>query len=145
MPVPVWVLLGFAGWTLLLLFSTVGVYRWSRILTGRSHLSAWRADEPQGDEWYRRAVRAHLNCLETLPVYTAIVVALLTAHVSSPLVNGLAITFLVARVCQSSVHLLLQQTDIVAGVRFTFFFIQAVCMIAMGVIAGMAAPSWPAL
>lgn len=32
MPIPVWVLLGFAGWTLLLLFSTVGVYRWSRLL-----------------------------------------------------------------------------------------------------------------
>lgn len=52
---------------------------------------------------------------------------------------------LVARVCQSSVHLLLQQTDIVAGVRFTFFFIQAVCMIAMGVIVAISAPSWPGL
>ena len=32
MPIPVWVLLGFAAWTLLILFATVGVYRWSRIL-----------------------------------------------------------------------------------------------------------------
>jgi hypothetical protein len=29
MPIPVWVLLGFAAWTLLILFTTVGVYRWS--------------------------------------------------------------------------------------------------------------------
>ena len=35
MTVPLWMLLGFAAWTVLLLLSTVGVYRWSRILTGR--------------------------------------------------------------------------------------------------------------
>lgn len=35
MTIPIWVLLGFAGWTLLTLFGTVGVYRWSHILTGR--------------------------------------------------------------------------------------------------------------
>ena len=58
MPIPVWVLLGFATWTLLILFATVGVYRWSRILTGRTAIATWRADEQQGSEWYRRAMRA---------------------------------------------------------------------------------------
>ena len=48
MIIPVWVLLGFAAWTLLILFSTVGVYRWSRILTGRTGIAQWRADEQQG-------------------------------------------------------------------------------------------------
>ena len=67
MPIPVWVLLGFAAWTLLILFATVGVYRWSRILTGRTAIATWRADEQQGSEWYRRAVRAHMNCVENLP------------------------------------------------------------------------------
>ncbi len=67
MPIPVWVLLGFAAWTLLLLFATVGVYRWSRILTGRTAIATWRADESQGSEWYRRAMRAHMNCIENLP------------------------------------------------------------------------------
>jgi hypothetical protein len=47
MPIQVWVLLGFADWTLLILFATVGVYRWSRILTGRAAIAAWRADEQQ--------------------------------------------------------------------------------------------------
>jgi MAPEG family len=79
MPITLWVLLGFAAWTLLLLFATVGVYRWTRILTGRATIAAWRVDEPQGSEWYRRAVRAHMNCVENLPIYTAIVVAL-TCH-----------------------------------------------------------------
>lgn len=42
MPIPVWVLLGFAAWTLLILFATVEVYRWSRILTGRTAIASWR-------------------------------------------------------------------------------------------------------
>ena len=58
MTIPVWVLLGFAAWTLLTLFMTIGVYRWTRILTGRASIAEWRADEVQSSEWYRRAVRA---------------------------------------------------------------------------------------
>jgi uncharacterized MAPEG superfamily protein len=136
MIIPVWVLLGFAAWTLLILFSTVGVYRWTRILTGRTGIAQWRADEQQGSEWYRRAIRAHMNCVENLPVYTAIVVALLATGVSSPLLDRLAMTVIVARICQSLIHLLLEQTNIVAAVRFVFYFAQVVSIIAMlGVIA----------
>lgn len=132
MPIPVWVLLGFAAWTLLILFTTVGVYRWGRILTGHAEIADWRGDERQGSEWYRRAIRAHLNCVENLPVYTAIVVALLAARVTSPVLDGLAMTILIARICQSSVHLLVEQTNTVAAVRFTFFLVQVISMIAMG-------------
>jgi uncharacterized MAPEG superfamily protein len=139
MPIPVWVLLGFAAWTLLILFATVGVYRWSRILTGRTAIATWRADEQQGSEWYRRAIRAHMNCVENLPVYTAIVVVLLAAHVASPIVDGLAITMLVARICQSAIHLLLEQTNMVAGIRFAFFFVQVISMIAMGILVAISA------
>ena len=39
---PVWVLLGFAAWTLLTLFTTIGVYRWTRILTGRASIRCSR-------------------------------------------------------------------------------------------------------
>ncbi len=73
MTVPQWALLGFAVWTLLVLFGTVGVYRWSRILTGRVGISEWQADQPQGSEWYQRAMRAHMNCVENLPVFAALV------------------------------------------------------------------------
>jgi uncharacterized MAPEG superfamily protein len=139
MPIPVWVLLGFAAWTLLILFATVGVYRWTRILTGRTAIAVWRADEAQGSEWYRRAMRAHMNCVENLPIYTALVVVQLSAHISSPILDALALTILLARVCQSTTHLLFEQTNIVAGVRFGFYFVQALCMIAMGVLIAMSA------
>ena len=76
MTTPVWMLLGFAGWTVLLLLGTVGVYRWSRILTGTVPIRSFRADPIEGAEWYRRALRAHANCIENLPVFGGIVFAL---------------------------------------------------------------------
>jgi len=139
MTIPLWVLLGFAAWTLLTLFTTVGVYRWTRILTGRVAIAEWRADEPQGSEWYRRAVRAHMNCVENLPVYTALVVVLLAIHADTPVLDALAIIILVARIFQTVIHISLEQTNTVAALRFAFFFIQVLCMIAMGVIAAFLA------
>jgi uncharacterized membrane protein YecN with MAPEG domain len=139
MPIPVWVLLGFAAWTLLILIATVGVYRWSRILTRRTAIGFWRADEPQGDDWYRRAMRAHMNCVENLPVYAALVVCLLAAKAAGFALDALAIVVLAARICQSLVHILLEQTDLVAGVRFTFYFLQVLAMFAMGALLAISA------
>jgi uncharacterized MAPEG superfamily protein len=134
MSIPVWVLLAFAAWTVLTLSTTVGWYRWSRILTGRTEIKEFRADEPQGSDWYRRAIRAHANCLENLPVYTAIVVAMIATGVQSGTLDVLAVVMLVARICQTVVHIALTPTNVAAAIRFGFFFIQLVSMISMGVI-----------
>jgi len=134
MTLPVWILLAFAGWTLLTLLATIGIYRWSRILTGRAAISAWDPTESQGSDWYRRAMRAHMNCVENLPVYGAIVVAMMASDAAGPLLDGLAVAFIVARVCQTVVHVATRTTDLTAAIRFGFFFAQIVCMTAMGVI-----------
>jgi len=127
MTVPVWMLLGFATWTLLLLLVTVGVYRWSRIFTGRVAIRNFPADAAGGEDWYRRATRAHANCIENLPVFGAIVFALHVANVAGALVDALAVTVLVARVFQSLTHVLFVHTDTVASWRFTFYFVQFIC------------------
>ena len=132
--IPVWVLLGFAAWTVLTLLTTIGWYRWSRILTGRAEIKDFRADEPQGSDWYRRAMRAHANCLENLSLYTAVVVAMMATGIRSVALDRLAIVLLAARVCQTIVHISLRPTNFAAIVRFVFFFIQLMCMVAMGVI-----------
>jgi len=137
MSIPVWTLLGFALWTLLSLIASVGVYRWSRILTGRATLSEWRADVPQGDEWYQRAMRAHKNCLENLPPYTAIVVALIASGTTGFAVDVLAVTILVARMCHTVVHIAVEQTELVSGIRFTFFLVQVLAMLALGALAAV--------
>jgi uncharacterized MAPEG superfamily protein len=134
MNIPVLVLLGFAAWTLLTLFATIGIYRWSRILTGRATVAEWRADLPQGSDWYQRAMRAHANCVENLPLYTAIVVALVATGLQSSMVDRLAVVMLTARIVQTTIHIALPPTNTAAGLRFAFFLIQAVSMIAMGAI-----------
>lgn len=137
MSIPVWVLLGFAAWTILTLLTTVGVYRWSRVLTGRAEIAEWRADEPQGSPWYRRAMRAHANCVENLPVYGAIVVAIVATGVHAPFLDRCALGLLGARVCQTLVHVFPEPTNFVATVRFVFYFAQLVAMIAMGVYVAL--------
>ena len=139
MTVPQWALLGFAVWTLLVLLGTIGVYRWSRILTGRVPIAEWRADLPQGSEWYRRAMRAHMNCVENLPVFAAIVFCVTAAGAEGPLVDGLALGVLAARICQTSVHLAFTPTNMMAAARFAFFFVQVLCMLALAAVAASAA------
>ena len=129
MTTPVWALLGFAAWTLVLLLATVGVYRWSLILTGRVPIRNFRADQIEGSDWYRRAMRAHANCIENLPVFGAIVFALYVGDVSGDLVNKLAVAVLIARVAQSLVHVCLVPSNTVASIRFAFFFVQIVAFL----------------
>jgi uncharacterized MAPEG superfamily protein len=134
MNIPVLVLLGFAAWTLLTLFASIGVYRWSRILTGCASIAEWRADLPQGSDWYQRAMRAHMNCVENLPVYAAIVVALMGTGLQSPAIDRLAMTLLAARIGQTVTHIGLPPTNAATSLRFALFFIQVVSMLAMGVV-----------
>ena len=126
MTVPIWALLGFAAWTVLLLLLTVGMYRWSRILTGRVPIREFQADQVEGEEWYRRSMRAHANCIENLPVFGAIVLAIYVSGIGGPAVNYLSIGILLTRILQSLVHVCLVQTNTVVAVRFAFFFVQLV-------------------
>ena len=140
MTVPVWMLLGFATWTALLLLFTVGIYRWSRIFAGRVAIRNFPADAAGGEEWYRRATRAHANCIENLPVFGAIVFALYVGKVTGTLVDALSVTVLVARIFQSVVHVCFVHTNTIASLRFTFFFVQFLCFLCLiGIIVAKAA------
>jgi uncharacterized MAPEG superfamily protein len=131
MTTPMWMLLGFATWTVVLLTATVGVYRWIEILLGRKRIGAFRSDQVEGDDWYRRSMRAHANCIENLPVFGAIVLALYASGVSGPAVDRLCVAVLGARVVQSMVHVSHAQTDAFVSVRFTFFCVQLVAFLAL--------------
>jgi hypothetical protein len=102
MTVPRWALLGFAVWTLLVLFGTVGFYRWSRVLTGRVRISEWQADLPQGSEWYQHAMRAHMNCVVNLPVFPAIVLCATAAGADNRFLDLLAGVILVSLISHAT-------------------------------------------
>jgi uncharacterized MAPEG superfamily protein len=132
-------MLGFAGWTLAVLTFSIGVYRWSRIFTGRAKIAGWRADATEGSEWYQRATRAHMNCIENLPVYSAVAVAAALAGVGGRELDALALVFLPARIGQSLVHITRPQTETVAALRFGLYFLQVVCVVWMGVLVALRA------
>lgn len=137
MSTPVWALLVFAGWTLLTLLGTVGLYRWSRILTGRAGLADFPADDARGSDWYRRAMRAHANCVENLPVFGAIVVAILASGASGRTLDVLSLGVVAGRVGQTLIHVSVPQTNAAVGVRFAFFFAQLLAMGAMGALVAL--------
>ena len=84
-------------------------------------------------------MRAHANCVENLPVYAAVVVVINAAGIASPFIDLLARVFSAARVAQTSIHVLLEETPAAVGVRFGFFAVQLVCMIWMWIHAAVAA------
>jgi uncharacterized MAPEG superfamily protein len=138
MTVALWVLLAFAFWTVLTLLVGVGLVRWRLILTGRSHLNEFPADVPHGSPRYRRAMRAHANCIENLPVYGAVAVTAALAGMRGGLLDTLPPVFLSARVLQTLTHIACPETSAAVGVRFAFFFVQLACVIAMGVVIASA-------
>lgn len=139
MALSLWMLLAFAGWTLIVLLAGIGVRRWSLILTGRAALTDFPADTPHGTTAYRRAVRAHANCVENLPVFAVMVLIPTVTGLKVPYLDVLAVVTMGGRIAQSLVHLLLPETNATVGWRFTFFLVQVLAMIAMGVMIVRAA------
>jgi uncharacterized MAPEG superfamily protein len=131
MTTPLWVLWAFAVWTLAVLMVGVGIRRWTLILTGRAQLTDFPADVPHGSTAYRRAMRAHANCVENLPVFGAVALTAYAAQVTTPALDTLAVAVLVARIAQTLIHLLLVETNTTVLIRFIFFLIQVVAMLWM--------------
>lgn len=98
------VLLLFVAWTIVMAFGYVG-YRIALVLSFKERANAWTrgAVEHQDPAWVTRFHHAHLNCLETLPLYAGLV---LVAYTQGQLgvIDGLAYVFLGARVAQSVIH-----------------------------------------
>ena len=134
MSIPVWTLLAFAVWSMLVLILTVGIYRWGLIFAGRVQVAEFRADQVEGSDRYRRAMRAHLNCLENLPIFGAIVLVIVVSGARSSALDVLALTFMGARILQTVIHVSREQTNLLAYLRFGFFLAQLVCMLWMTVL-----------
>lgn len=139
MTLSLWMLLGFAGWTLLVLLVGVGIMRWLLIFKGEAELVSFPGGVVHGSPAYRRATRAHANCVENLPVFAAIVLVASAAHLDPPRMGQLAVTVLATRILQTSIHMLLPESNASIAARFTSYLVQVMAMIAMTVLIVMAA------
>lgn len=122
-------LLFFVVWTILLLLSVGGVRVW-QIARGEKKPSEFPGDVPHGGDAYRRLNRAHLNCVENLPLFAAVVLAAAVLGVDNGWLDRLAVVSVVARVGQSTTHIV-SGSDRAVQVRFGFFGIQVVCLLTM--------------
>ncbi len=98
-------LVGFAGWTLVLALIMVSF----RIVNSFGGAKiALNQFSPAGDDlpgFGRRITRAHLNCIETLPVFAALVAAAGFSNQWS-VMEGTVMYVLYARLGQSVVHMI---------------------------------------
>jgi uncharacterized MAPEG superfamily protein len=118
--------LGYAGWTILLVIC-IGLQRGTLTLSGKRAPNSFKTDGTDVSPFAQRLARVHANCYENLPIFAAIVLtAIATGHGS--VTDPLASWVLAARVCQSVTHLLSTSSPAVM-VRFTFFLVQMVIQI----------------
>lgn len=115
------VLTFFISWTLFLLV-LMEVVRSYLVITGRSRSNEFQPDNGNLSPFMQRLARAHANCIESLPVFGGLlVVALATGR--SGITDPLAPWLLLARVAQSSIHLV-SLSVIAVNARFTAFAVQ---------------------
>ncbi len=125
MTTPLWCLLGFAAWTVLLVV-TVGLWRVGLVLQGKQAPNEFPSGSPHGSDLYWRVNRAHINAAENLPLMASVVLVGTLAGVSTPTFSLLAQVYLGARILQSIIHIS-SNASLVINLRFTAMLVQIVC------------------
>jgi len=132
--IPLSCLFGFILWTVVLLLA-IAAARVRQILAGKARASDFTAGIPHGGDRYWRLNRAHLNCLENLPLFSAVVLTGAVIGADAPWLDRFAELYLAARIGQSVTHIS-SGSDRAIQIRFVFFGIQLLCLLGMILITG---------
>ena len=122
MTTPLLCLALYAAWAMVLVLS-IGSWRAMQVLTGKKKPNEFPSGTQHGTDAYWRLNRAHLNTLENLPIFAAVVVVSHLANLSNPQVDTACIVVIVARVAQSLIHVS-SNTSVAVNLRFTAFLTQ---------------------
>lgn len=119
-------LAGFASWTLLLALIVANTRVANFIGGAKIPINKF---SPSGEDlpgFGHRVTRAHLNCVENLPIFAALVAAAgLSGQFS--IMEGTVMYVLYARIGQSVAHMI-STASLVVWIRATFFFAQILLM-----------------
>jgi uncharacterized MAPEG superfamily protein len=115
----------FALWTLLLMLTAVA-WRIFEILRGKPADSWTRGRDTPRPAFIARTEHAHMNCVENLPVFGALVLVAAVLG-KTPAIDAYAPIVLYARVAQSLTHLAGVNHALVL-LRATFFTVQVALM-----------------
>lgn len=115
------VLIGLTAWTLVLLI-LMEVLRARLVLTKAVAANAFKPDNSNLSPFMQRLARAHANSLESLPVFSALLIAALLSG-RTGITDPLAPWLFAARLVQSCVHLA-SLSVLAVNVRFIAFAVQ---------------------
>ena len=127
MSAPLVALAGYAGLTLMLVLTAVSARVFAIIGGSDIPLNKF---SPGGEDlpgFGQRVTRAHLNCVENLPVFAAVVAA---AGFSGQfgIMEGTVMFILYARIAQSAIHLISSALPMVM-IRGSLFSVQVILMV----------------
>lgn len=121
MPPSALALLAYAAWVWLLALAVV-TFRTGYVLTKKRAANSFAPFGSDVSAFSGRLCRAHANCYENLPIFAAIIlVALVTDNAG--VTDSLARWVVVARVAQSTVHLI-STSPMAVTLRATIFSVQ---------------------
>src|SRR5438105_12885543 len=118
-------LMAYALWAIALVI-ILAIVRTTMVLRGRAKANSFTAGVPHGGDAYWRLNRAHLNTLENLPIFAAIVLSGWVVGMESAMFNCLALIVVAARIVQSLIHLVSGSAAAVTF-RFTPFAVPLTC------------------
>jgi uncharacterized MAPEG superfamily protein len=111
----------FIAWALLLLV-VMEILRARLVVTGRVASNQFTPDNATISPFMQRLARAHLNCVESLPIFGGLlVVALLTGRTGAT--DTVSPWLLGARIVQSGIHLA-STSNAAVNARFAAFVVQ---------------------
>jgi uncharacterized MAPEG superfamily protein len=126
MTTPLYALIGFVFWSVGLVVA-LGSARCYQVMAGQKKSNEFPSGTQHGGDAYWRLNRAHLNCLENLPLFAAVVLVAAVTGAGSETLDMLARVFVGARVCQSLVHIA-SGSVMAVNIRFAFYLIQLFCL-----------------
>jgi len=114
-------LVGYVAWTILLA-ATIVFYRTVLVLKKERAANDFLPSGEDVSPFSNRLCRAHANCYENLPAFAAIIL-LAMATDNAGITDSLARWVLVARVAQSTVHLI-STSEMAVSLRAVFLLVQ---------------------
>ena len=126
---PIASLVLFAVWGLLLVI-TIGTWRLAIAISGNVPQGGFNPGTPHGGAAYWRLNRAHMNVVENLPFFGAIVLGGSVLGIQEPTFQFLANIVLLARIAQTIIHVS-SGTQVAILLRFSAYLVQVFSMLGM--------------
>lgn len=139
---PLAALVLFAAWVLLLVLS-IGVWRVGQVLAGQKKVNEFLSGTQHGGDAYWRLNRAHMNAVENLPVFAALVLAGLYLQVQDVAFQVLPSLVLYARIVQSAIHVA-SGSALGVSLRFVAYVVQVASMFTIAFVVLRATGLMPA-